>query len=788
MSNPTHPSFTFSRPFLLKSLTPILTGIALCLLGQPLAADAPPASAPPPDPSANDTYAPAPPTTVPHPWIAYDEADRDKILALINHGSTGAWQPDDTADPKAAANESERLTLGLFKSGYTHLGPNYPFEGCRAWDFTDLAILAWLNPQGHLPGKTLGGGTYLDAIRTGIHAMHFCRERHGANVGEGRNNAGWGFVLDAGIALWDDSIAFDLLSSKEVHDAGLSDKDMDELYHKLADGVFHQLVDHLRTMSKNFDSPAADAEPMNNWNLREFCGIGMAAMAMKDRLEAEPHESQRYKDYVDGLAMLQHYMVKDFQTDNIRPGVDNYYYEGPHYVIYWLDYFMPLAKALQKGKPDLDPMLTLDPKQVLMSFMRTEAMTVSPNGRDYKTGKPYWSLGPMADMWVSDKLLGDALLTAAACSDGADSVPFLDAAKRLQAGPNYPEFTPYFLWLGKPILDQLKDPPAQDMPQVQAADAGLAVARTGSTMDDLTVVLKNTVTPFYPGDDKKFPGQINQSDHNHADNGEVFAYRNGEPILVEPGYGGHGYPNPHRYTIFTNWNHHNVPMIDDGKGYTDDMKKTIGEKGSFVLMTRHATDVRRTEATQIDGQKGKALLLRTDLGPEERFVIVPDKNSILIIDRLKTAMPLKLAWWGYGSAAGQAPVNTGDMSNQFTGTATPPPPPPNDSSMTLDDKGAAIYTRNKDSKVRIQTLMAAPPTTEQVPGQYGGESWGSLSDDITGVWYTSSQPTLYAVTLVEIGDGTNWSLTPTVKTDSNGAIKAVGIKSGSNQDEWTLPN
>jgi len=108
--------------------------------------------------------------------------------------------------------------------------------------------------------------------------------------------------------------------------------------------------------------------------------------------------------------------------------------------------------------------------------------------------------------------------------------------------------------------------------------------------------------------------------------------------------------------------------------------------------------------------------------------------------------------------------------------------------MTLDDKGAAIYTRNKDSKVRIQTLMAAPPTTEQVPGQYGGESWGSLSDDITGVWYTSSQPTLYAVTLVEIGDGTNWSLTPTVKTDSNGAIKAVGIKSGSNQDEWTLPN
>ena len=103
------------------------------------------------------------------------------------------------------------------------------------------------------------------------------------------------------------------------------------------------------------------------------------------------------------------------------------------------------------------------------------------------------------------------------------------------------------------------------------------------------------------------------------------------------------------------------------------------------------------------------------------------------------------------------------------------------------EANAAIFTRNKDSKVRVQSLMPVPFATEQVPGQYGGLSWAVTDDPITGVHYTSSQPVLYAVTLVEIGDGASWKLTPTVKTDANGAVTAVGIKSGATQDEWTLP-
>jgi hypothetical protein len=331
---------------------------------------------------------------------------------------------------------------------------------------------------------------------------------------------------------------------------------------------------------------------------------------------------------------------------------------------------------------------------------------------------------------------------------------FLDAARRFNPGGNP-------LLLGNPVLDELDKPPAGEMPRFHALPEGIAVARTGSANTDLTVVLKNTETQF----DSIGATVPSLGGHSHSDNGAVQAYRNGEPILIDPGYGDNGVQCKDRVPYFTNWNHHCVPMIEDpaGKGYPDDVKKQIGETGNFILMPRTKDDDKKTDAFEISGKNGKALCLRTDLGLLERFVIVPNADSILIVDRLKKAARMKLAWWGYGDPKDQTMTSTG---------------------------GDVVYTRAKDSKTKIRSVLGGTPfATQTIQGRYGPD-WGSADIFITGVHLTSNAPVLYTATAVEIRKDTDWQdLIPKVTVDNSGAVTSVAIadKSGSVVDEFTLP-
>jgi hypothetical protein len=692
----------------------------------------------------------------------------------VKEGLTATESPSKEKDPNPTFGPAESVRDIRFYGYDKFLDPKYIWETSRAIATCQAAVLLWLDPKGGRPAdkvKTPGLDSYLNLVRAGIDGMHPIAEQKGDHFPDKNfpEPGPWARFLEASCSLWYYAIAYDFAASPEAKEAGIDDAELTKFYTELADGPFHRIVLHMQNYYKApWPDPSAplsyeSAACGNNWTGREFAGVGMAALAMKDRFEAEPADSQRHKDYDAAMKMCPMYSVR-FLKSSSQPGKISYWYEGPHYLMYWSEYFITYVHALKKIVPNLDPALSLDPGQPLQDFLQTHARIVVRDWKDKAGDKVIWGMLPLEDGFIVDGGGQDTtipFLEMSAWGTG-DTTQFLDAARRLKLSD--PEFA--WLLLDSPVLKQMNDAPSQDPPNLWAIDDGLALACTGSTDSDLTVLLKNTRTRPQPkpkGGDKADADEMlvpTIKGHSHSDNGSVQAYAYGDPVLICPGYGGNGDQGKFHEADFTPWTHQNVPLIEDpaGKGYPDEIRKIVGADDDFILMARPYTDERKTEAFEITGKNGKAKCLRTDLGLAERFVIVPNATSILIVDRLKKAAKLKLCWWGYGDVA--------------------------DSTASVQPDGSVQYTRSKDAKTRIKSILGGVPyTTTPVEGQYG-VTWNMKDVLLTGVHYTSSAPVLYSATVVEISPSGSWSLDPKVATDGQGNIVSVGTASA---DEYVLP-
>ena len=643
-----------------------------------------------------------------HPSLIYQPADRAKILERLKAGADKN-SPDYTLS-----------TIGWYQGTRfeNHILPTYKYEGPRADAVLKLAILTWLMPDGRRPGKPDPAlATYLDCVRTAVKSITIPVGRQGDHLLADQNKPeGWGFVLDAGIGLWNYALAYDLLASPEVRAAGLEPAVLDDFYRRIADGAFHHLVAHIRT----FKTGATG----NNWNAREYAGIGMICLAMKDRFEAEPPGSPRRQDYEDGLRLVRQ-LSREFLESWVTPhGPDpanaTYYYEGPHYLRYWVEYFFTFAQAHRRVFPK-EAWQEDGLDRPMARFLRGNTLALMTT-HVAKNGQPAWSQPPIDDNWLEPVDAEVPLVLAAAWlgdKSPQDRALFVQRVRQI-GGRGHP------LLLGNPVLDEIRAAPPQDLPPVECLPwDGLAVARTGSKAESLTAVLKNTRTMFKDG----VPSTVN---HAHADNGEVLAFRSAEAVLVDPGYGSAGYGNKNRVKFFTNWEQHNVLLVEDPVGYPPQVSFVTDRK--FMLPVFGPDDlapVRRiTRCERAKDALGEFNLMEAATPVHKRTVIQPDDRHLLIVDRLEKPRRVKLAWFGNGSTEDAPATASLDLA-----------------------QAEARYSRGAKNETLIKVFMPGGHEAQAVPGEYG--PWWAVQDPplrLTGMHVTSRQPVAFAVTAVAIAD------------------------------------
>jgi hypothetical protein len=679
-----------------------------------------------------------------HPWCVYQHADRAAILAHLHpHGAPWIQKPTDKNSPNPVISSC----CWWANEGYeAKLDGKYKWEGPKSEAMLNLAMIVWLEPTVKRPAWVKArpeNATLVGMVRTAVGTIAVPKYRvrdyfPDNDDPKGQKGPGpWGRYLDASIALWHYALAYDLLASPEVAAAGLPKESLDDFYARLADGALHLMVRHLATYNWKGQSPVG-----NNWNSREMAGVGMACLAMKDRLLAEPAGSQRRQDYELGLQLIRQLAPQYLKGWDYSPNDADYayYYEGPHYLYYWVQFFLPFAVAHERLFPEATPAaMSLAPDQPLARFLRTQTLTLMPTMHDAKTGQVLWSAPCIDDSWLEPETIPVPALQAAAwiaAPRSADRRFFLQAAKRGGSkGSN--------LLLGNPVLDELAAVQPADLPPVVGLPyGGLAVARTSSQEDGLSLVLKNTLSPR---DEKT--GVISLFSHSHCDNGEVVAYRNAEPLLIDPGYGPNGYGNPDRYKLFTPPQQHNVLMVEDP-----------AQPGQFALPVYPAgTQPKRiTRCEQIAGPGGPIEVLEATTPAHRRTVILIDAEHLLVVDRLLKPQRVQLGWFGHGALA--------------------------DNTAKIDaDTAQATYIRGPSLATRITVLMPGANKVTTLPGDYGFE-WSKREHPLSGMFVTSAAAVPHAVTLVEVrrrAPGFRFSLTAEVKASAEGL--AVAITSASAQ-------
>jgi hypothetical protein len=638
------------------------------------------------------------------------------------------------------------------------LGGEYRWEGPKSEAMFRLAWIAWLEPSMKRPPrvsawpKTIDvrpeNAEFLGMVRTAVKTIDVPKYRirdyfPDNSDPQGKKGPGpWGRYLDGSIALWHYALAYDLLASPTVAQAGLEPEVLDDLYARLADGAFHLMVRHLATYNWKGQSPVG-----NNWNSREMAGVGMACLAMKDRLEREPAGSQRRQDYETGLRLVRELATTYLQGwDSTRRDADfAYYYEGPHYLAYWVQFFLPFTVAHERLFPGVAaPAMTPAADQPLARFLRGQTLTLMPTMRD-KKGEAVWTAPCLDDSWLeTDSVAVPSLQAAAWIAPGqpADRQRFLQAAKRAGA-----QSSP--LLLGNPVLDDLARLELADLPPVVALNyGGLGVARTSSKVDALAVVLKNTPTPLEPK-----TGAIKLDSHSHADNGEVVAYRNAEPVLVDPGYGPSGYSNPNRYKFFTPPQQHNLLMVEDA-----------AHPGQFVLPlfpNDGSQPQRITRCEQIHGPQGPIEVLEAASPVHRRTLILVDAAHLLVVDRLLAPAKVRLQWFGHGAVA--------------------------DHTAQIDAAHAqATFTRGPSLATRVSVLVPGGHQVSELPGEYGFE-WPKRDHPLTGLTVTSLHPVSYALTLVEVRpqpSDAHFSLTAEAQPVGEHGLKVI-VGSGTDRSRET---
>jgi hypothetical protein len=654
----------------------------------------------------------AKPEKLVHPYLVYQSEDRAKLLAHVqNQWST----PRSERGKDYIADALRDCYGGAFEN---HLRPDYIYEGPKSWDMFSLAMATWMAPGDKRPPHWFTTGkvgnrtpeppldTFLGYVRFAVPQISVPTRRiRDYFPGEGSDKPGpWGFFLDAGETLWRHALAYDLLSAPEVAKAGLQDAVLQEYYTRIADGIFHQLVEHMR--SYNVQGPRWG----NNWNSREMSGVGLACLSFRDRFEKEPAGSQRHRDFDDALRLLGEngrVYMKGWNYSSKDPEFA-WYYEGPHYLRYWSEFFTVFAHAYERMYPNSPyKELTLAGDQPLARFLRGSVFTVMPTNRD-KSGKGFWGTCPVDDCWENQEYPQMQLAAAwLGEKNPADRDLFLGILAKIHPDTHN-------LLLGTATEDALHS--KQPMPKLPLLMAmpygGIAVARTSWEDDGLSVLVKNTLVNY--GKD----GKPDNSSHCHVDSSEVVAYSNFEPVLIDPGYGPKGYGNPDRYKFACNPEQHNTLLVEDH-----------ANPSTFVLPTwpDDASQPKRiSRHEQMTDQLGAWSLVEASTPAGQRTMLLVDGGQILVIDRMTTPRRVQLNWFANGCADGDAPTAKMDLA-QVT----------------------AEYFRGQTRAERISVVMPGTLQAVAAPGAYG-PSWGSPGVPITGLRVVSEKPVSYAVTLIEV--------------------------------------
>ncbi len=707
----------------------------------------------------------APEGSLARPVLTYNPEDRTAILKRVAPGKP-SFTP--TAEDKNSTDPVKNLLANYrfeFRAEESLVKSN---EERRSDLVMKLAILTWLDPSGEYPHapkekKT----TYIDSIRSAIGAItepELMKYDFLTDKGEPNKPGQWNRYLEASVSLWNYAIAYDLLATPEVRAAGLKDEDLALFYNKLSNGVVRLLVNHLRSYQgwKDATGPIG-----NNWNSREFSGVGLALLSLRDQYEKEPQFSPRSNDYLDGLKALRDLFPKylnGWGGPARGDGAFCNYYEGPHYLRYWVEYGLAFGVAWSRAFPN-DPLNLLKDGGPISRFCRAHTIWCAPTGRKDKVAE--WTCVPVDDTWTYPDEYSVPVMLAAAWIKypDADRAEMIASVKRN-------EIRSHSLLLAHPILDELNDGKAPPpLPLIAGIKHdGIGVARTsGENEKALSVFAKNFETPL------EKDGTPSLSGHTHSDNGEVVAYRDGEVVLVDPAYGPKGFANKSVNDTFTGWEHRNTLCVEEP-----------GDSGKFVLpvFKEYGPHDRLSRAESVKDDLGEFRVLEMTTPAHRRTVIVPGDSCILIVDRLNDARRVKLCWWGNGSVTGRE--NEGVKSKKpWEGDAAKVVTAEIDT-----EKAEAVYFRGPALASRIRVILPGGQTATQVPGEYGPK-WYNTNFPLTGLHAVSKTPVHYTVTLVELAPKPTtgapaFKLTAEVKADDAGKIQSVTVSGGEKPIEYRI--
>jgi hypothetical protein len=672
-----------------------------------------------------------------HPRLILGATDRQAILQRAGLDPTSV-----VIDAAGAAKHPIRNQLWQWLTfRYEDKIPaTYAWEGPRSEALLRLALLTWL--VGHEQARPVLSwskptpelSTLAATLRIGVNALTLPeRQERDRLKGPGPNDS-WGFLLDAGTTLWRYALVYDFITSPEARAAGVDNTTTSALYERIADGSFRLLVAHLRSLQGSKWGWGQRRPVGNNWISRELAGVGMACLAFQERFLAEPEGSQRRKDYADGLDLVRRMAteyLEGWATHGDREMA--YYYEGPHYFRFWIDTFLPFASAHARVFPDTAaqyPALTLAHGGPMAAFLRCQAAFILPTHTD-ATGVAGWSAPPWDDSWLYPEDTAVPMALAAALLP-SDRPLYLAALARAGTAPkDRPD-----ILIGNPLWDEVPHAVPQLPPTVCSPTGGVALVRTGGEVGDLTVGLKNSWTQVTDS------GEWTSDSHSHADNGQVIAYRQAEPLLIDPGYGASGYPCPQRAAWHIDPGHHNLLLV----GTPDTPGKPASEQFRLPVWSEAAAPRERiSRCERREDALGQWLVTSAELPTHRRIVIVPDRRHLLVVDLLPEARPVRLCWWGNGSVTGR------DNPRDTKGNLLPGDPEKRSTARIDTHSAEAIYTRGPALATRISVAWPQGAATAVVEGG-NGPWWYPVNLPLSGMQVTATTPTRATVTLIDIAD------------------------------------
>jgi hypothetical protein len=687
-----------------------------------------------------------------YPSLFYYSSDRENLIYLATGNSTDrSWL-------------AKRRFGGLIKSSWTEgdtheegsAGPS-AWESARSALMFHKAMVLWMNPHALRPTQLIHDQsllTYADLLRYAIDNVTGPQglTRAGANLMTDGQLSKWGRVLEASFSLADYAKGVDVLLVPEVRDA-IGEDHIRKLYAALIDGVFHLLVEHLRP------SVTGDPTKWNNWTALELAGLGQLALAFREFLQSEPHNSQRYMDYLFATQTIPGLMDKFLETW-AAPGAKNYYIEGPHYSTYFGLSVIAYVKAFLRvnGPSRQYPALSLDESQPLVKFVKGQSALLVPVS--VKDGIVTWSNIDFDDSWYGD--VGPLQVRLAAWAKESNpklSTYFATVAGYVNGG--YDDLT-----LNTTVEDDVAAARRRLAPldKVETLTDAVAVARSGSALDgsDLTVALKNTITPSYSSSLPRVPAL---DSHSHADSGNVAIYRGGEAIALVPGYGEGGYSGKNRRRFYASWLHQNVlELFDPSGGYPESVLQGLDEApGSdpFVMPWHVPGADTHTSSQELSDSLGKYWVLTTDLTDVDsnplftRSVVMDDsKQYVLVIDRLQKPARVRIQWNGNGSI--------GNHTLAFSSSG---------------DETSATFTGGSAFDSRFSVRSSAQMEISTLDGKFN-PAWGDLKHEITTARSTTASSVRYVISLIEMSyKGTPFHLEATPSFDSSGSLASVSIKS-----------